>query len=89
MYMSVPFFGEIISRCGVKPDLQKLKALTEMPPLKIKKELQTFLGIIDYLSKFSHSTASICESLTQMTLSKTECTCNATYQKLFATRKNQ
>ena len=29
---SVPFFGEIISWHGVKPDPQKLKALMEMPP---------------------------------------------------------
>ena len=28
---SVPFFSDIISRHSVKPDPQKLKALTEMP----------------------------------------------------------
>ena len=42
---SVPFFGEVISRNGVKPDPQNLKALTEMPPPKTK-EFQAFLGII-------------------------------------------
>ena len=30
MYFS-PFLGEIISRHGMKPDPQKLKALMEMP----------------------------------------------------------
>ena len=35
---SVPFLGEIISRQGVRIDLRKLKALTDMPILKIKKE---------------------------------------------------
>ena len=34
---SVPFFGEIISWNGVKPDLQKIKALMEMPLPKIEK----------------------------------------------------
>ena len=34
---SVPFFGEIISWNGVKPDPQKIKALLEMPPPKIKR----------------------------------------------------
>ena len=34
---SVPFFGEIISRHGVKPDLQKLKKLTEMPTPNTKR----------------------------------------------------
>ena len=46
-FTSVPFFGEIISWHGVKPDPQKLKALMEIPPNK--KELQAFLGIINYL----------------------------------------
>ena len=31
---SVPFFGEIISRNGVQQDLQKIKALVELPPPK-------------------------------------------------------
>ena len=38
----VPFFGEIISAHGVKPDPQKLKALMEMSPPKNKKELQAW-----------------------------------------------
>ena len=42
-------FGEIISRHGV--DLWKLIVLTEMSPPKMKKELQAFLRIINYLSK--------------------------------------
>ena len=46
----VLFFGKIISRNGAKPDPLKLKAMTEMPPPKIKTELQAFLGIINYLS---------------------------------------
>ena len=49
---SVPFFGEVIPWHGVKPDLQMLKALMEMPPSKSKKELQAFLGIINYLDNF-------------------------------------
>ena len=40
------YCGEIISWQGVRPDLTKLKALTDMPPLKSKKELQASLGII-------------------------------------------
>ena len=48
-----------------------------------KKGVQAFLGTINYLSKFSPSIADVCESLRQLTLSKTEWTCIATYQKLF------
>ena len=56
-FTSVPFFGEVISRQGVKPDQWKLKVLTHMLPPKTKKELQAFLSIINYLGKFSPSTA--------------------------------
>ena len=61
--------------------------LTEIPP-KAKKELQAFLGIITYLSKFSPSTADICTSLRHLTSVKIECTWNATYQKLFHKAKS-
>ena len=40
---------------------------------KTKKELQVFFGIIMY-SKFSPSTAEVCESPRQLTSSKTEWT---------------
>ena len=51
--MSIPFFGEVVSREGFQPDPQKIKALTKMLVPKNKKELQAFLGIINYISKFS------------------------------------
>ena len=35
--MSFPFFGEIISWNGVKPNPQKIKVLMEMPPPKVKE----------------------------------------------------
>ena len=66
---SVPLFGEVISQNGVKPDLQKIKALMEMPPPTKKKELQPFLGII-YLGKFSSSNPSVCESLQKLRSSR-------------------
>ena len=59
--MSVPFFGEVVSRQGIQPNPQKVKALTEMPAPKNKKELQTFLGVINYLNKFSPGTSEACE----------------------------
>ena len=34
---SIPFFGEVVSREGVQPDLHKIRALTKMPAPKNKK----------------------------------------------------
>ena len=49
MYIS-SIFGEIISRLGLRPDLRKQKAMMDMLPLKTKKELQVFLGMMNYPS---------------------------------------
>ena len=54
--------GEIISWNGVSPNLRKVQTLRDMPP-KYKMELQSFLDILNYLSKFSPVTAEVCEPL--------------------------
>ena len=66
----IPFFREVILRREVQPDPQKIKALMDMPAPNNKKELQAFLGIINYLGKFSPGTADVCDPLHKLTLSK-------------------
>ena len=46
--MKTLFFGEVISREGVQPDPKKLHTLTECPSNN-KKELQSFLDMMDYI----------------------------------------
>ena len=67
---SIPFFGKVTLREGIQPDLQKIRALTKMPVPKNKKELQGFLGIINYLGKFSPGKAEVCKLLHTLTSSK-------------------
>ena len=81
--MPIPFFGEVVSREGLQPDPQKIRALTEMPVPKNKRELQAFLGIINYLGKFSLGMSEVCEPLRKLMSSKTTWTWNASYQQLF------
>ena len=52
-----------------------------------KKEPQAFLGIINYLSKFCPSSASICEPLRKLTSSKAAWIWNAIYQALYEKAK--
>ena len=85
---AIPFFGEVVSREGVQPDPWKIKELTEMPAPKNKKELQAFLGIINYLGKFSPGTAEVCEPLCKLTSSKSMWTWNASYPQLFINAKS-
>ena len=59
-----------------------------MPSPKYKKELQAFLGIINYLGKSSPGTAEVCKPLCKLTSCKSTWTWNASYQQLFANAKS-
>ena len=65
--MSLPFFSEIISRHGVQPDPYKWHAATDMLSPAKEKELQSFLGIMNNLGKFSPSNTEVCDSLRKLT----------------------
>ena len=86
--MSIPYFGEVVSRQGIQPDPQKVRALTEMPVPKNKKELQAILDIINCLNKFSPGTLEVCKPLRKLTSSKMTWTWNASYQQLFDKAKS-
>ena len=79
---SIPFFGEGLSRRGVQPDPQKIKALMDMPPPNNKNELQAFLGIIYFLGKFSPGTTEVCDLLRKLISSKVTWTWNTSFQSL-------
>ena len=49
----VEFFGKNYTVDGCKPAKGKVQAIVEMPAPSCKKEVQSFIGMINYLSKFS------------------------------------
>ena len=49
----VTFFGENYTTQGRKPDPKKIKAIVKMKQPENKKEMQTFLGMVQYLQKFT------------------------------------
>ena len=59
----VEFFGKTYMTQGHKPSDTKVKAITEMPKPTTLKDLQTFLAMVQYLSKFSPRIAEIAEPL--------------------------
>ena len=59
----VEIFGETYTTQGHKPSDTKVKAITEMPKPENLKDLQAFLGMIQYLSKFSSRIAELAEPL--------------------------
>ena len=84
---ALPFFSEVVSRDGMQPDPRKISALTETPTPKNKKELQAYLGIINYLSKFSPDMVEVCKPLRKLTSSKAMWTWDASYQQRFEKAK--
>ena len=46
------FLAHVITPEGIKPDPRKIEAVTNMPPLSNKMEVQRFLGMVTYLGKF-------------------------------------
>ena len=59
----VKFLGKTYTIQGCKPSDTKVKAITEMLKPTNLKDLQTFLGMVQYLSKFSPRIAEIAELL--------------------------
>ena len=49
----VDFFGETYTTDGCKPAQSNVLAIVDMPPPTCKKQVQSFIGMVNYLSKFS------------------------------------
>ena len=84
----IPILSGVTSRHGVSPDPAKDKALTNMLPPKMKRELQSFLVMVNYLSKFSPMTAEVCKPLRRLTLANATWTWNRSYQKSYERTKS-
>ena len=53
----VKFLGHIISSSGIEADPEKLQAIADLPAPQNVKEVRTFLGMVNQLSKFSQQLA--------------------------------
>ena len=59
----VDFFGKICTRSGCKPAKSKVSAITAMPSPTNKRQVQSFMGMINYLSKFSMRLSELAEPI--------------------------
>ena len=48
----ISYIGHVLSKDGLKPDMDKVRAIQEIPQPKDKTELQRFMGMVQYLGKF-------------------------------------
>uniref|UniRef100_A0A8C7WSE9 ribonuclease H n=1 Tax=Oryzias sinensis TaxID=183150 RepID=A0A8C7WSE9_9TELE len=62
----VSYFGHKLTRDGIQPDPNKVKAIKEMPPPSNESELETILGMVTYLSKFAPRLSEATDPLRQL-----------------------
>ncbi|KAK3103001.1 hypothetical protein FSP39_015684 [Pinctada imbricata] len=62
----VKYMGHIFGEYGIKTCDDRIKAIDEFPEPKSVKELQRFLGMVNYVGKFIQNQASITEPLREL-----------------------
>ena len=55
------FFGETYTTSTYKPNKNKVTVITKIPAPTTKKQVQSFIGMINYLSKFCARLSEIAE----------------------------
>ena len=62
----VDFFGKTYTTDGCKPAQSKVSAISEMPPPTSKKQVQFFIGMVNYISKFSARLSELAEPIREL-----------------------
>ncbi|CAI6364864.1 unnamed protein product [Macrosiphum euphorbiae] len=84
----VKFLGHVFNSEGVKPDPDKIKAIVNMPSPKSVKDLQRFLGMINYLSSYIPKLADETTLLRSLLKKNTSWVWDENYESMFNKVKN-
>ena len=85
----VEFFGETYTTDGCKPAQSKVTAIVEMPPPTRKKQVQSFIGMINYLSKFSARLSEPAEPIRELCKDKVPFNWGLEHQATFKQMKHE
>ena len=69
---NISFYGVTLSSEGVKPDPRKIEAVKYLSEPRSEALLQSFLGIVNYLSQFSSNIAKMMTNLRSLLKKGTE-----------------
>ena len=69
---ALPFFGQLNTRLGQKPDPEKVETIKEYPVPTTKEEIHSFVGFANYLAKFVPKCAEFLKPLRELTSAKNE-----------------
>ena len=64
---SISFLGYVVSNQGLESDPKKVQSVKEWPTPKNVRDVQAFLGIMNYYQKFIEGFSQIAQPLTALT----------------------
>ena len=79
----VPFLGNVLSKDGLSPDNTKVQLIKDWPVPMNHKELQSFLGTVNYLSRFLAFLSDLCAPLQSLLKKDTEFVWMSVHQHAF------
>ena len=87
--LSVDFFDETYTTSGCKPAQSKVSAIAEMPAPTCKKQVQSFTGMVNYLSKFSVRLSELAEPVRELSKDKVPFNWGPEHQEDFEQMKRE
>ena len=87
--IEVEFFGETYTVDGCKPVQSKVKAIVDIPPPDCKKQVQSFIGMVNYLSKFSAHLSELVEPIRELPKEKVPLNWGPEHQESFKLVKKE
>ena len=85
----VNFYGETYTTDGCKPVQDKIQAIVKMPPPSNRKEVQSFMGLINYLTKFSPHLTELSEPARELIKEKVPFNWGPEHQESFKALKKE
>ena len=85
----VNFYGKTYTTDGCKPAQNKITAIVKIPPPSSKKEVQSFISMINYLTKFSPRLTELAEPIRELVKEKVPFNWGPEHQELFTMLKKE
>ena len=85
----IDFFGETYMTSGWKPAQTRVSAITSMPEPSCKKHVQSFIGMVNYLPKFSTRLSELAEPVRELAKDKVPFNRGPEHQEAFTLIKRR
>ena len=85
--MQFLFFGHLVTSDGLKPDPKKINVITNMPAPQNKMQLQSFVGLCNYLSCYILHLTNVLSTLRALTVKSIEFKLEQLHNKAFKKAK--